>query len=148
MKHKHAELIKAWADGAAIEGFWDGEWHEFKCAPDWDNFIEYRIKPPEVAQWRKDMAQALKDGKEVEFFSVGCGGWVKSLSSAEDFLTSTFVLYEENYRIKPEPKPDVVKRYNVSYGGGIYELHQDCSCDLILIWDGESGVLKCAEVLS
>lgn len=46
--HKHAELIKAWADGAEIEtkittsitdAFWCG------CDPLWDEEHEYRIKP-------------------------------------------------------------------------------------------------------
>jgi hypothetical protein len=42
--HKHADLIKAWADGAEIEwkdrdGFWEvGE-------PSWNVDSEYRIKP-------------------------------------------------------------------------------------------------------
>jgi len=42
--HKHAELIKAWADGAEIEiKFYDG-WRE--CRPiDWNENAEFRIKP-------------------------------------------------------------------------------------------------------
>jgi hypothetical protein len=42
--HKHAELIKAWADGAEIQ-FKDkiGYWHDVIC-PKWDE-EEYRIKP-------------------------------------------------------------------------------------------------------
>lgn len=42
--HKHAALIKAWADGALIEWRWIGEWHP--CAtPAWSVDSEYRIKP-------------------------------------------------------------------------------------------------------
>jgi hypothetical protein len=48
MKHKHAELIKAWADGAEIEvkhpmnnSWWDAK------PPSWDLDYEYRIKPKE-----------------------------------------------------------------------------------------------------
>ena len=45
MKHKHAELIKAWADGAQIEcrsalGGW-----LYTSEPDWHENHEYRIKP-------------------------------------------------------------------------------------------------------
>lgn len=43
--HKHAELIKAWADGATIEfrgGL--GEWH-VTYHPDWFDDVDYRIKP-------------------------------------------------------------------------------------------------------
>lgn len=44
--HKHAELIKAWADGAEIE-----YWSEFKqmwkdeWKPVWNESTQYRIKP-------------------------------------------------------------------------------------------------------
>ena len=41
--HKHADLIKAWADGAIIEGFIDGMWIEAR--PTWNENAEYRIKP-------------------------------------------------------------------------------------------------------
>jgi hypothetical protein len=44
--HKHAELIKAWADGATIEHShknWEG-WVTINH-PTWDDEIEYRIKP-------------------------------------------------------------------------------------------------------
>ena len=44
--HKHAELIKAWADGAEIEAFDSciDEWVK-ASSPSWGNQIEYRIKP-------------------------------------------------------------------------------------------------------
>ena len=55
--HKHAELIKAWADGATIQmkskvdgGWWDVPFNN----PDWDENYEYRIKPVEkkpVVRW-------------------------------------------------------------------------------------------------
>ena len=43
---KHAELIKAWADGAEIEIFMYGEWCKNPLkAPTWRDPVEYRIKP-------------------------------------------------------------------------------------------------------
>ena len=152
MKHKHAELIKAWADGADIEYFnkrlniwfaWD-----IKCSPSWQEDTEYRIKPPEVAQWRKDMAQALKDGKEVQFYDFCV--WVKSNCRAEEFLDPEVTFFngeKSKYRIKPYPKPDVVEFYNFfdKYNPVIINQHH---AHLKLIWDGESGALKGAEVLS
>lgn len=55
MKHKHAELIKAWADGAEIEvkhpsnqSWWDAK------PPLWDLDYQYRLKPEEkkpVVRW-------------------------------------------------------------------------------------------------
>jgi hypothetical protein len=45
--HKHAELIKAWADGAEIQ--WknkvDGYWEECYFTPYWKDDCEYRLKP-------------------------------------------------------------------------------------------------------
>lgn len=54
MKHKHADLIHQWADGAEIQckNRNDGSW--FDTDPDWDDFREYRIKPEEkkpVVRW-------------------------------------------------------------------------------------------------
>jgi hypothetical protein len=47
--HKHAELIKAWADGAEIE-FYDtrfatNRWKLCGDTPVWDEKFQYRIKP-------------------------------------------------------------------------------------------------------
>lgn len=51
MKHKHAELIKAWADGAIIQ-YYDGIRGEFvdepENSPDWDVRQSYRIKPKKI----------------------------------------------------------------------------------------------------
>lgn len=48
--HKHAELIKAWADGAEVEwripkaGRLESQW-ETTSRPEWREGLEYRIKP-------------------------------------------------------------------------------------------------------
>jgi hypothetical protein len=43
-KHKHAEVIKAWADGAEIEIKGDSVWYSIK-PPTFLEHCEYRIKP-------------------------------------------------------------------------------------------------------
>jgi hypothetical protein len=45
MKHKHAELIKAWADGAEIQVKAHKLIWEDRKNPLWDTDSEYRIKP-------------------------------------------------------------------------------------------------------
>jgi hypothetical protein len=61
--HKHAALIKAWADGAGIQykssvGTW--ETHPF---PTWLDSIEYRIKPePKPNKLFKYRVIAIRDG--------------------------------------------------------------------------------------
>ena len=50
--HKHAEAIKAWADGATIEIFTDNEKWEHAPHPSWMENMEYRIKrepKPDIA---------------------------------------------------------------------------------------------------
>lgn len=52
--HKHAELIKAWADGAVIQFKIDSHWKDcHNNKPDWDYRIEYRIKPelPDIEKY-------------------------------------------------------------------------------------------------
>jgi|LakMenE18May11ns_1017448.scaffolds.fasta_scaffold9386599_2 hypothetical protein len=53
MKHKHADLIKAWADGAEIQVFYNDimTWGGVD-KPDWHESLSYRIKPkPPVVRW-------------------------------------------------------------------------------------------------
>ena len=46
MKHKHYDLILAWAEGTEIQHFcdYDNEWVDSK-APSWSSYTKYRIKP-------------------------------------------------------------------------------------------------------
>jgi hypothetical protein len=44
IKHKHAELIHAWAEGAQIQRFNIDGWVD-ATNPYWDKDTEYRIKP-------------------------------------------------------------------------------------------------------
>ena len=47
MKHKHADLIHAWADGAQIQWNdpnYDEPWSDIQV-PSWCENFEYRIKP-------------------------------------------------------------------------------------------------------
>ena len=92
MRHKHADFIHKWADGAEIE-----------------------IRRNKDAPWEKTEAPK----------------WY----------------YEFEYRIKPEPKPDVEFRYTVNSRF----LLQGCDSwekpNLKLTFDGETGELKAAEVL-
>jgi len=75
--HKHAELIKAWADGAEIE-WWNtkGNIWERPCSyngPSWSTTDIYRIKPepkPDVCYYVVIKCQKIKlifDGESGEF---------------------------------------------------------------------------------
>ena len=106
MKHKHAELIKAWADGAIIQ-----------------------------------------------FYAKERDKWL-------DCLSPSWVI-EVNYRIKPEPKPDVVYYVVAEINNNVFKRniidkndcfsflskHKTTADNLKLSFDGETGKLMTAEVL-
>lgn len=109
--HKHAELIKAWADGAEIQS----------------RFV------------------VSNDTNEGHV-------WVDTPNPAWDF--------EKIYRIKPEPKPDVIVQVVLSIRGPhrnvqVYAQwsgvqpggHGHLKPDLQLTFDGETGLLKSVEIV-
>ena len=97
MKHKHYDMIVAWANGAIIEVF-----------------------EPLIEEWE---------------------------------IVTEPVWYEYlQYRIKPEPKPDLVLRTflrPVTSIGSVYNegAWNDERANISLTFDGETGKLKAAEVL-
>ena len=92
--HKHAELIKAWADGAQIE---------------------YWSKTYEVWAETHDPA------------------WVEA----------------DNYRIKPEPKPDIISYIYASEGKWLRFCEEQYNeHNLKITFDGETGKPKAVEVIA
>jgi hypothetical protein len=86
------------------------------------------------------MIVAWAEGKQIQVYRRD-DNWITVLSPSWHF--------SEEYRIQPEPKPDVV----VEYGFEVYgiALHSDKNSlipkNLRLTFDGETGKLKSAEVL-
>jgi hypothetical protein len=106
MKHKHAEVIIAWANGAQIQVKAHKLAWEDRENPLWDTDSEYRIKPVH-AKWQQDLIDAVKSGKVVEFESGGI--WfpcrINDDPNSYDFHSSPVT----KYRIKPEEKAPVVR---------------------------------------
>jgi hypothetical protein len=103
--HKHAELIKAWADGAEIEfrtRFHNGEFSNWSFAesPSWDvSVYEYRIKPepkPDFIAWESNGCLSEKpfsyDAKPVPLYTAP-----KELSDKEiyDILWTHFPISDK-----------------------------------------------------
>lgn len=67
-RHRHADLIHAWAEGATIQYFstTNGDWTDIKC-PSWYEEEEYRIKPAKREGW----IRVYKEHPEDE--RVRCG---------------------------------------------------------------------------
>ena len=98
--HKHAELIKAWADGAEIE--------VLDVLDQWIN-VNDKWAHYQNAFWYENM----------------------------------------EYRIKPEPKPDIVRYAFISTRSCDAVTEKQYNLDNIkLTFDGETGELKSAEVLN
>ena len=69
--HKHAEVIKAWADGAVVQVKRQGSvyWEDYLCDyPCWFKDLEYRIKPnnPNAGKIRELEAKVVELQKEIE----------------------------------------------------------------------------------
>jgi hypothetical protein len=116
--HKHAALIKAWADGAEIEVRYPscrGGWTNWKGStnPTWNPELEYRIKPHK----HQALMDAYANGAKIQISHKGvwltCGGdplWEESLE----------------YRIKPPTKKYRLYLYKamIGYVIGIVEGYQ------------------------
>lgn len=68
--HKHAECIKAWADGAEIEYYSDelSCWKDVTCnLPIWFEWSQYRVKPTPKIEKKFIFAQHFeKNAEEIE----------------------------------------------------------------------------------
>jgi hypothetical protein len=150
MKHKHAEILHAIADGVAVQFKWDKEdWADFDerthLLPNYRNpLCQWRIKPAEVPQWRKDMAQAIKDGGKYQYH-IGGDMWMDVSLTAEEVLSIEFEVTQDDLRIRPEPDVDVA--FRVKYENTCaYFLKTDYLPNLKLTFDAQ-GNLKDAQVL-
>jgi len=133
--HKHAELIKAWADGAEIQflnqssGDWVGV-----SDPCWHEGGMYRIKPPH---------QALKDayaaGAKIQFLSRIHNKWMNVGYPAwyEDY----------EYRIKPEGIVYDLHATACKDWWGIIKPNNASSANLRITFDSETKELVNAEVI-
>lgn len=75
--HKHAEVIKAWADGATIQSrrHFDGEWQDIHGnEPKWIFQFEYRVKPNTLARYIATMPDVYGticvSGAHAELISI------------------------------------------------------------------------------
>lgn len=72
--HKHAELIKAWADGAIIEVFlpYHNWWSKCYGNPNWVVNDEYRIQPEPVLPIIPLSNLSIKDFCDVLGYGQAC----------------------------------------------------------------------------
>ena len=152
-EHKHAEVLRAIADGREVQwatsaqsNNWLTVRPENEVNPITYSHFEWRVAPP---AWQEALRQAVRDGKVVEY---ECGGsWHHSALNdrVEDFSWGD--MPQDTYRIRPEPKPDVVRYIQKPFShvtNEWYETINPVGIEYITITrDGETGKLKSAEVL-
>jgi len=85
MRHKHADLIHAWAEGAEIELYDLGRWQETRT-PSFCLGMDYRIKPtPEPVAWEEGrLVEAAESAKNDIHGARLCE--VNSMSSRREML--------------------------------------------------------------
>ena len=108
--HKHAEVIKAWADGHAIQyrnGTTNPYWTDMPiCSPNWHEDVEYRVKPE----------------PKPDIVAVG----ILELDGVSKPHNRIYPAYHTEFRVSEHWEADNVR----------------------VTFDGETGKLKLAEVLS
>jgi hypothetical protein len=70
MKHKHAELIKKWADGVKIQIKYskNDDWEDVN--PTWSEQFEYRIKPEEKNDFAVSACVKFKLGVQGDYLEL------------------------------------------------------------------------------
>ena len=132
--HKHAAVIKAWADGAAIEyrPSTDQTFEVLAC-PYFDGPGEYRVKTAPVKHKWQDCIDAQAAGKKMQLK----GPCQKEWEDAHTMLR--FNDAETLYRVRPETVsyrlaivrgqlfPDTfhVESYNSHFGDGLTEMRPE-----------------------
>ena len=103
--HKHAELIKKWADGAIIQlKQINGEWADTTHNdPSWGNEFEYRVKPTLVKKWKWVLTNKSGEGTFFELtpsYYANQEDWVKAVGTSNPWvlhqkIDSTMIEVEE-----------------------------------------------------
>ena len=135
--HVHADLIKAWADGAEIETVFNERWETIKC-PNWYSDCKYRIKDP-----YRELKEAAKDPtKQIRFRDmewIDCGEY-----TANEFNRVHDGLGMIVHRRSPAPNPFFVEDWSERFDGDA--LPENATS--ILIEDGDYEAWRASQLLA
>jgi hypothetical protein len=99
-KHKHSELIKAWADGAEIQMYYEEKHDQFGkddwidiSNPTWDEDKKYRLKPKKKPKTKIVYEWMYKIGRFEEWYISS-----RLLTEGEAKEHFTSLKYESNYK--------------------------------------------------
>lgn len=96
MKHPHAEVIKAWADGKTVQVLaGNGEWSDMTYSDgSWNTFspqIQYRIKPEEVVEYTVVHKSGLSGSHFLKTVEAVGDFYFSELTKIQGFLKRTTV---------------------------------------------------------
>ena len=136
--HKHATVIKAWADNQDIQiQYKTNCTHEWRTCyvPEWDECHEYRVKHK-----HQDLIDAHAKGAKIQYIFPNTGAWI-------DISTPSWSNHIE-YRIKPETTPNVYKHVRVILmpKAGLVLIDESLNPDNVkFTFDGETNELISVE---
>jgi hypothetical protein len=100
--HKHADLIKAWADGQEIEVSNDNSRWCVVDRPSWSDSLLYRIKPAApVVKWQAER-EAYARGEQVQWRYPSVPWSVEWVDSTKATNLPAFDVPGYEFRIKPK----------------------------------------------
>lgn len=113
MTHKHADVVRAFLDGKAIQWYSEYEnlWRDLDKIQ--HNLVFYYETKYRVKQAHQDLIDAQADGKVIQYLSKFDGGWgdlLVPLTGDENF--------DEDYEYRVKPREIVVERWVEHYNGG------------------------------
>lgn len=150
--HQHHDVLIAIAKLKKVE-FFDDQIHAWMkpglnlVNPITHPELQWRVGPP---KWQEALRYAAQDGQVVEFHHDVHGWNHCAINDRPETYCFPDCVSEKNYRIRPEPKPDVVMRTYLKQGGRIVyneSEYNDYRANIRVTFDGETGKLKAAEVL-
>lgn len=132
--HKHAEFIKAWADGEVIQWRFsnDDVWHPLgNSSPKWDELLQYRIKPtapkwPETTMTHSQVEEVLWKamGHDVPVAATIASRCVANAAIAHACETGQLVTKEayENAIQKRDEQIETLRAHAKSQGDRMSEM--------------------------
>jgi hypothetical protein len=82
---------------------------------------------------------AWAGGAKIQIYVSEMGEWVD--------ICNPIWLGSSKFRVKPEPKPDLIKKCDIDSRLAVWDCDPRGDPNLKLTFDGETGQLKSAEVL-
>ena len=113
--HKHAEIIKDWAEGAEIEARFppNGVWVP-ATKPAWDEHTEYRVKPVPAVETNMT-------GQDLGMFCSPGGSWI---SDARDIANAAIARALADGQVVPKEEYDRLAAQYTEVQGLAFELQK------------------------